>query len=512
MATTTPGALTSAAKQAFLLLDTKGKGTVTRIDTVLALQKLNAHDLQVKAPKMEAWLSALAQPRTFSNIFDAMNASKSGYLSLDEFSSFVQEQQLIQQQEREEAEQRILEEKVKEQNAALKIEALARGRADRTRVVQLRRRRKSAVLIQNQIRVRQSKKKVKGVRIEKKRQIVKAKKRKKYRNEMKERKKELNSRYHSVEKRKGTLSSKELQHATEKIRKRALLNQRKKKLKEAARLRKIEDANAKKKAQLLRIPGFGRRTNERKTFTAQPKKKGGKAPSKATDKEKEDGQQKEEEREREVEVEEEATEIQDNKALEHNTTPNRRTGRKLKKNSSPTIERIVIKAYSMGVAFGLHGVGYRLSIEKHTPWISLLDKLEAKFDQRGDVGAVGVVRDEDGCEIQNTNELVDGDRIFVCRVGEEWARPRQSNTTEERTPREVEEGEAEKGEDKEGEETTRTTASPIKNQSEWSSSTYEAPFFRDMRSEDPTATIFETRENETLSVTSVGGVGRLVVT
>ena len=165
MATTTPGALTSAAKQAFLLLDTKGKGTVTRIDTVLALQKLNAHDLQVKAPKMEAWLSALAQPRTFSNIFDAMNASKSGYLSLDEFSSFVQEQQLIQQQEREEAEQRILEEKVKEQNAALKIEALARGRADRTRVVQLRRRRKSAVLIQNQIRVRQSKKKVKGVRI-----------------------------------------------------------------------------------------------------------------------------------------------------------------------------------------------------------------------------------------------------------------------------------------------------------------------------------------------------------
>ena len=59
--------------------------------------------------------------------------------------------------------------------------------------------------------------------------------------------------------------------------------------------KKIEEANAKKKAQLLRIPGFGRRTNERKTFTAQPKKKGGKAPSKATDKEKEDGQQKEEE-------------------------------------------------------------------------------------------------------------------------------------------------------------------------------------------------------------------------
>ena len=507
MATTTSVELTSAAKQAFLLLDTKGKGTVTRIDTMLALQKLNANDLQVKAPKMEAWLSALAQPRTFSNIFDAMNASKSGYLSLDEFSSFVQEQQLIQQQEREEAEKRILEEKVKEQNAALKIEALARGRADRMRVVQIRQRRKSAVLIQNQIRIRQSKKKVKGIRIEKKRQIVKAKKRKKYRNEMEERKKELNSRYQSVEKRKGTLSSKELQHATEKIRKRALLNQRKKKLKEAARLRKIEEANEKKRAQLLRIPGFGRRTNERKTFTVQPKKKGGKASSMAKDKEKEEERHKEEERQKE---EEEEAEPKNSKTLEQNTTPNRRAGRRLKKNSSPTIARIVIKAYSMGVAFGLQGVGYRLSIEKDTPWISLLNKLEAKFDQRGDVGAVGVVRDEDGCEIQNTNELVDGDRIFVCRVGEEWAHPMQANTTDERPPRE-EEDETEKG-DNEEEQTNRSTASPTKNQSEWSSSTYEAPFFRDMRSEDPTATIFETRENETLSVTSVGGVGRLVVT
>ena len=203
-------------------------------------------------------------------------------------------------------------------------------------------------------------------------------------------------------------------------------------------------------------------------------------------------------------------EPKNSKTLEQNTTPNRRAGRRLKKNSSPTIARIVIKAYSMGVAFGLQGVGYRLSIEKDTPWISLLNKLEAKFDQRGDVGAVGVVRDEDGCEIQNTNELVDGDRIFVCRVGEEWAHPMQANTTDERPPRE-EEDETEKG-DNEEEQTNRSTASPTKNQSEWSSSTYEAPFFRDMRSEDPTATIFETRENETLSVTSVGGVGRLVVT
>ena len=176
----------------------------------------------------------------------------------------------------------------------------------------------------------------------------------------------------------------------------------------------------------------------------------------------------------------------------------------------------------MGVAFGRHGAGYRLSIDKRASWMSVLEKLEAKFDQRGDVGAVGVVRDEDGCEIQDTHELVDGDRIFVCREGEEWPlasggsggkRATGSATKDkEFLQEEFDKEEQREQEDMAASTPVTVTESPNQKSSEWSSSTYEAPFFRDMRSEDPTPTVFETRENESLSVTSVGGVGRLVVT
>ena len=160
----------------------------------------------------------------------------------------------------------------------------------------------------------------------------------------------------------------------------------------------------------------------------------------------------------------------------------------------------------MGVAFGRQGIGYRLSINRNASWSSVLEKLESKFDQRGDVGAVGIVRDEDGCEIQDTSELVENDRIFVCRIGEKWGgtgMQDKENNNDGAVDLNLEEEEKKKD----------LQLSVSKNGVTWAaSSTFEAPFFRDMRSSDATATIFETRENETLAVTSVGGVGRLVVT
>ena len=259
MSSTSAEELAAASKKAFLLLDRKGKGAVSRIDAVLALQNLNEQDFRAKAPKMEAWLEALAQPRTFSNIFDAMNASKSGHLSLHELTTFVQEQADIQQRERAAAEQTLLEEKIKEQNAAVKIEAVARGRHDRKQVVHLRERRNSAVVIQTQMRRVKAKKEVQYVRVEKKRQTVKANKRKNYRKEMEDRKLAHHSRYDAVKRRKGSLSSKQLQQATERTRKRAVAIQRKKKQEVAERVKKEEEARQKKKEQLLSIPGFGRR-------------------------------------------------------------------------------------------------------------------------------------------------------------------------------------------------------------------------------------------------------------
>ena len=80
---TTPEELAAAARLAFLLLDRKGTGIVSRTDVVLSLSKLSDVDFRNKAPKMEAWLEALAQPRTFSNIFDAMNISKSKHVNFD---------------------------------------------------------------------------------------------------------------------------------------------------------------------------------------------------------------------------------------------------------------------------------------------------------------------------------------------------------------------------------------------------------------------------------------------
>ena len=194
----------------------------------------------------------------------------------------------------------------------------------------------------------------------------------------------------------------------------------------------------------------------------------------------------------------------------------------LSQSSSPTSsfdDRIVVKAYTMAVAFGKQGIGYRLSINRNASWATILEKLENKFDQNGDVGAVGTVRDEDGCLIQNTSELMDNDRIFVCRAGEEWGK---GIVQEMRLglDEEVDEVDEVDGVDEEVEMEQDVIQQQIqspksmstKKEISWASSTYEAPFFRDMRSTDATATVFETRENETLSVTSVGGIGRLVVT
>ena len=106
--TNTREELAAASRKAFVLLDRQGKGVVSRIDVILSLQQLSEEDFHKRAPKMEAWLDALAQPRTSRNIFDAMNESKSKLLTLEELTSFVQEQADIQQREREEKQQALL--------------------------------------------------------------------------------------------------------------------------------------------------------------------------------------------------------------------------------------------------------------------------------------------------------------------------------------------------------------------------------------------------------------------
>ena len=535
----TPEALAAASLKAFLLLDRKGKGIVTRVDAILSLQTMTQEQIQEKAPKMEHWLQALANPRTFANIFDAMNTSKlSNHLTLEEFTAFVQEQEDIQTRERLEAEQCLKDEKEKENNAATKISSIIRGRSDRQRVVEVRQRKNSAVVIQNQFRMKDARKQVRGKRIEIKRESHKAKKREKYRQEMKDRKAEMNSRY--ATKRKGSMSPGQLHKASERTKKRALAIRRKKKVEEEAKKKKDEEARNKKKEQLSMIPGFGRQKRSRASISNKSIKSNNSTQSSLepttitnvaltpiiTKKPKKSPASRNSKIPRRLVASTDTTvtatytsplpTVRPPFVVRSPATSPLSSSLKSSSQKSPSKSRdkrdnirdsrIVVKAYTMGVAFGRQGIGYRLSINRNASWSSVLEKLESKFDQRGDVGAVGIVRDEDGCEIQDTSELVENDRIFVCRIGEKWGgtgMQDKENNNDGAVDLNLEEEEKKKD----------LQLSVSKNGVTWAaSSTFEAPFFRDMRSSDATATIFETRENETLAVTSVGGVGRLVVT
>lgn len=527
---TTPEELAAAARLAFLLLDRKGTGIVSRTDVVLSLSKLSDVDFRNKAPKMEAWLEALAQPRTFSNIFDAMNTSKSKHLTLEELTFFVQEQADIQKKEREEAEQLLRDEKQQENNAATKISAITRARHDRKRVTSIRQRKNSAIKIQNQFRMRDGKKKLHRKRVEKKRETIKEIKRQKYRKEMTDRKAELDSHYQT--KRKGTLSPTQLHKATERTRQRALVIRRKQKAAKAEKLRNEIETRKKKEEQLAAIPGV---TRQRRSSSVSAKKSTSTSVPKTTRESRESIPRREPvPRQKSHSVP--SAQLKKSALLRAEVSPHPVdavspvVSTPLSTTAAAVVgaksNRIVVKAYTMGVAFGRQGVGYRLSIDRRAPWSTILAKLEGKFDQNGDVGAVGIVRDEDGCMIQNTNELLDNDRIFVCRLGEKWeetpldalnvitTEPEKENATTSTlltgfdlstssTTVPVKNGGSGS--------TTTTSAGGDDRHVSWSPSIYEAPFFRDMRASDTRPTVFETRENETLAVTSVGGVGRLVV-
>ena len=523
---TTPEELAAAARLAFLLLDRKGTGIVSRTDVVLSLSKLSDVDFRNKAPKMEAWLEALAQPRTFSNIFDAMNISKSKHLTLEELTFFVQEQADIQKKEREEAEQLLRDEKQQENNAATKISAITRARQDRKRVTSIRQRKNSAIKIQNQFRMRDGKKKLHRKRVEKKRETIKEIKRQKYRKEMIDRKAELDSHYQT--KRKGTLSPTQLHKATERTRQRALAIRRKQKAAKAEKLRNEIEIRKKKEKQLAAIPGV---TRQRRSSSNSVKKSTSASVPKTTRESKESIPHREP-------VPRQKSHSVPSTQLKKSALKSALLRAEVSPHPVDTVSpvvstplsttatavagaksnRIVVKAYTMGVAFGRQGVGYRLSIDRSAPWSTILAKLESKFDQNGDVGAVGIVRDEDGCMIQNTNELLDNDRIFVCRLGEKWeetsldalnvitTEPEEFSSSllsSTSTTNPVKNGGSGS--------TTTTSAGGDDRRVSWSPSIYEAPFFRDMCASDTRPTVFETRENETLAVTSVGGVGRLVV-
>ena len=190
-------------------------------------------------------------------------------------------------------------------------------------------------------------------------------------------------------------------------------------------------------------------------------------------------------------------------------------------------DRLTVRVYSASVAAGQDGIGFRFSIDRQINWNEFVRDVGTKFGG----GEIESIRYEDGTHLDSMSGLADNDRLFALRSGELWPLPssfvdgkldKKNNKTEPALYDEMAHPESPgAGIDMNPLEHSplvgsaqginyRSSQSPFTQQEHEGKSTFEAPFLRKVVA-GQAPTVFEVRANETLSVTSVGGTGRLVV-
>ena len=259
--------LDDAAASAFALLDPSGRGALTRVALLRAMQRLSVQQIHASAPRIEAWVGAMAKPCTWRMMFDAVDENNTGAITQSGLGKFCRDQaeDTLREAARADAEREAAEKHVA--SAAERIQCVARGRIGRQRAVSIRRRRDSATLIQSQMRRRLSLKKVRNKRRSKRRALQKAMRVEQYRKEMQAKKRSEEERYQSrsrSRRMKHSLSEEQLQKVAEKTRQRAAMHRRRLIAEKKEQSEKKEKERKRRNERLMSIPGFARNSHNLK--------------------------------------------------------------------------------------------------------------------------------------------------------------------------------------------------------------------------------------------------------
>lgn len=546
--------LDEASRGAFSILDPKGNGFVTKVSLLLSLQRCNLKKIRNAAPRIEAWIWAMAHPRTWKMVFEAVNTSKNGRFTLSELSTFCRHQAEDTLREVGEREAELLAQKGQKERAAIRIQSVARARAGRNRGEEVKQRRDSAILIQSHVRRRSSKLQVVKKRQQKRRAKVKQLRIEKYRKEMQNKQIAEKERYLKQGKsRRKSLSERELQKVSEKTRQRAAQHFRKLKAEKQREIQEKEKEQKSRVQRLASIPGYTRNRcsskkskgyNQVNSPVREHRKRSGSKRTIPFDRKSgsKSGSISGIPEQRDIISDAQNSEIncssdkiisEDDHAVEQNLSDSKKIVRKKRKgtNSIPLVKKkkpnptqneeisskakaltvlteekepftkspivddpLIFRVYSANVAAGQNGIGFQFAINKDTEWEDFVEKVSEKFVNIG----TAQIRHEDGRLVTSLSDICNKDRLFALGSHENWPFSNLSPNPHfagidmnpiEHSP------------------LLKTGQPPIDNNLP---RTFEAPFMREVAA-GRAPTIFEIRDNETLSVTSVGGTGRLVV-